>query len=218
MDIKEFVRNINRTNLSEDEVKDILKLAGIKTTNYTVASSGEDVDAVENYPVVMKVCSPDILQKTDVGGVKLNIKSKDEAKAVFAEMQTKFPNEKVLIEPMEKTGVELIMGLIRDPTFGLSIMVGLGGIFTEVFEDVAFRVIPITRKDAENMLSELKGKKLLEGFRGMNVNKGAIVDMLMKLSVLADTLGDDLSQMDLNPVFARDNDAIAVDAKMILNK
>jgi len=218
MDIKEFVSGIKRTNLSEDEVKNILKMAGIKTTNYLVASKEDDVDEIDNFPVVMKVCSPDILHKTDVGGVKLNIRQKDEAVEVFREMQNKFPGEKVLIEPMEKTGVEMIMGLIRDPTFGLSIMVGLGGIFTEVFEDVSFRVIPITRKDAEEMISELKGKKLLDGFRGTKANKNAVIDMLLALSELANILGDDVSQMDLNPVFARENDAIAVDAKMILNR
>jgi acyl-CoA synthetase (NDP forming) len=156
------------------------------------------------------------LHKTEVGGVILDIRDEGEAKAAFSNLQKKFSNEKILIESMEEKGLELIMGIIRDPSFGLSIMVGLGGIFTEALNDVSFRVIPISKFDAEAMLGDLKAAKVLDGFRGMKVNKSLVIDILLKLSQLGLDFDKHLSQMDLNPVILRENDAIVVDAKMIL--
>jgi acyl-CoA synthetase (NDP forming) len=151
-----------------------------------------------------------------VGGVKLNLHSDEELIEAYNELQQKFPNGNILVEPMEEKGIEVIIGLINDPTFGLSIMFGLGGIFTEVLKDVTFRVLPIDRTEAELMLTELKGKKLLEGFRGIKISKEAIVDIILKTAKLGEDFQDRIDQMDLNPVFIRENDAIVVDAKMVL--
>jgi acyl-CoA synthetase (NDP forming) len=206
-----------KKTLPENEVKDLLKKYNIPTTKYVVVQKENELDKINlSYPLAVKVCSPNILHKTDVGGVKLSVQNFTDLKSVFKEMRSKFPKENILIESMEKTGLEIIVGVINDQTFGLSLMVGLGGIFTEVFSDVSFRVIPITKNDAEGMLGELKGKKLLEGYRGIKVNRGAVVNLLLSTSKLAEDFEGKLDQMDLNPVFARENDVCVVDAKMIL--
>jgi len=117
---------------------------------------------------------------------------------------------------MEEKGVEIIIGLIQDSTFGLSIMCGVGGIYTELYEDVSFRVIPIDRYDAEQMIEEIKGKKLLEGFRNIPANKQLVIDLLLKVSKLGTELDDRIDQMDLNPVFVYEKSLCVVDAKLIL--
>ena len=217
MDIKALVNNLNRKNLSEDEVKNILLEYDITTTKYHTISPDEDfyVESLK-YPLVMKVCSPEILHKTEVGGIILDIQNKEEAESAFSSLRDQFPKEKILIETMEEKGLELIMGIIRDDSFGLSIMVGLGGIFTEVLEDVSFRIIPISQYDANAMLDDLKAAKVFEGFRGMKVNKDLVIDILLKLSKLGENFKQFLNQMDLNPVILRENDAVVVDAKMKL--
>ena len=217
MDIKALIKNLNRKILSEDEVKNILLEYDIPTTKYHTISPDEDfyVESLK-YPLVMKVCSPDILHKTEVGGIILDIQNKEEAESAFSSLRDQFPKEKILIETMEEKGLELIIGIISDDSFGLSIMVGLGGIFTEVLEDVSFRVIPITEYDANAMLDDLKAAKVFKGFRGIPVNKDLIIDILLKLSKLGEDFAEHMSQMDLNPIILRENDAVIVDAKMIL--
>lgn len=216
--MKDIICNpANKKTLPENEVKDLLKKYNIPTTKYTVVQKEDDLNKIKlDFPLAVKVCSPSILHKTDVGGVKLNIQNANELKSAFKEIRSKFPKENILVESMEKTGLEIIVGVINDQTFGLSLMVGLGGIFTEVLSDVSFRVIPITKNDAEGMLGELKGKKLLEGYRGMKVDRGAIVNLLLSTSKLAEDFEGKLDQMDLNPVFVREKDVCVVDAKMIL--
>lgn len=217
--MKESVKKIiNKTGpLAENEVKDLLQAYGIPTTKYVLVKKEEDLERVKlKFPVALKVCSNKILHKTDVGGVKLNIQNKDELKKAFKEFRKKFPNENLLVDQMAKNGVEIIIGLVQDPTFGLSIMCGIGGIFTELYKDVTFRVVPIERYDAEQMIEELKGKKLLEGFRGMKVNKQLVIDLVLKISELGEELIDHIDQMDLNPVFVYENDLCVVDAKLIL--
>ncbi len=147
--------------LAENEVKDILNEFGIPTTKYKVVKHENDLEYIDlKFPVAIKVCSEKILHKTDVGGVKLDIKNKEELKAIFKEFKKKFPSENILIDQMEEKGVEVIIGLVQDHTFGLSIMFGIGGIFTELYKDVTFRVLPIDRYDAEQMIEDIKGKKL----------------------------------------------------------
>lgn len=218
MEISTFVKNLQgRKNLSEDEVKDLIRKYDIPTTRFKTIVAEEDLSKISvDYPAVIKVCSSTILHKTDVNGVVLNIRDEEELKRAFASLRERFPGEKILLENMERGGLELIMGIINDDSFGLSIMVGLGGVFTEVLKDVSFRVIPITRYDAETMLDELKGSKLLENFRGMKVDKNLAIDILLQLSKLGQDFGEHLSQMDLNPVIIREDDAVVVDAKMVL--
>jgi acyl-CoA synthetase (NDP forming) len=203
--------------LAENEVKDFLKSYGINTTKYRLVSRIEELDNLDlKFPVALKVCSSKILHKTDVGGVKLDIKDMDELKETFKEFKKRFPKENLLVDQMANKGVEIIIGLVRDPTFGLTIMYGMGGIFTELYEDVVFRVVPIERYDAEEMVNEIKGKKILEGFRNMPANKKLVLDLLMKVSKIGDELMDYINEMDLNPVFVYKDDICVVDAKLIL--
>jgi acyl-CoA synthetase (NDP forming) len=194
-----------------------LNYYGIQTTKYKVVSRIEDLKKLDlAYPLALKVCSNKILHKTDVGGVKLNIQNNEELEKNFNIFKKKFPKEKFLVDQMEEKSVEIIIGLVQDPTFGLSIMVGIGGIYTELYEDVSFRVIPIDRYDAKEMIEEIKGKKLLEGFRNIKANKDLVVDLLLKVSKIGDELIDHIDQMDLNPVFIYEDKICVIDAKLIL--
>ena len=203
--------------LTENEVKDLLKVYGIQTTKYKVVNRLEDLENLGlKFPVALKVCSSKILHKTDVGGVKLGIRDMDELRKTFKEFRKKFPSENLLVDQMEEKGVEIIIGLVQDPTFGLSIMCGIGGVFTELYKDVTFRVVPIDRYDAEQMIEEIEGKKLLEGFRNIHANKQLVVDLLLKVSKLGRELDERIDQMDLNPVFVYGGNLCVVDAKLIL--
>lgn len=203
--------------IPENEVKELLKKYSIKTTNYILVKEKKELQDMNlKFPLALKVCSPNILHKTDVQGIKLNIQNKEQLTKEFENMKERFSNENFLVEEMEEKGIEIIIGLINDATFGVSIMFGLGGIFTEVFNDVTFRVVPIERYDAEQMLNELRGKKLLEGFRGIKVNREEIVELLLKVSKLGQDMEEKIDSLDLNPVFVRENDAVVIDAKLIL--
>ncbi|RLF33764.1 MAG: acetyl-CoA synthetase [Thermoplasmata archaeon] len=203
--------------LAENEVKDLLKMYNIKTTNYQIVNNVEDLKKLElKFPVALKVCSNKILHKTDVGGVKLDIKNMDELEKHFKCFKKKFPQEFFLVDQMVEKGVEIIIGLVQDSTFGLCIMCGIGGIFTELYRDVTFRVVPINRYDAMEMIEEIKGKKLLEGFRNIKADKKIVIDLLLKVSKMGEELMDYIDQMDLNPVFVYENNYCVVDAKLIL--
>jgi acyl-CoA synthetase (NDP forming) len=203
--------------LAENEVKDLMKSFGINTTKFEVVKSKKDIETINlNFPVAFKICSRKILHKTDVNGVVLNIQNKEELHKVFDDFKIRFPGEAFIIDQMQLKGVEVIIGLTQDSTFGLSIMCGVGGIYTELYEDVSFRVVPITKYDANEMLDEIKGKKLLEGFRNIKANKDLVIELLLKVSKLGEKLIDKVDQMDLNPVFIYKNEYCVVDAKMIL--
>jgi acyl-CoA synthetase (NDP forming) len=203
--------------LAENEVKDLIRAYGIPTTRYQVVRAENDLEMLSmRFPVALKVCSSKILHKTDVGGVRLNIQNIGELKKTFKEFRKKFPTEDLLVDQMEEKGVEIIVGLVQDPTFGLSVMCGIGGVFTELYKDVSFRVVPIDAYDAAQMVEELAGKKLLEGFRGLKANKQRVIDLVLKISKLGEDLIDHIDQMDLNPVFVYENRICVVDAKLIL--
>lgn len=203
--------------LAENEVKDLLRIYGIKTTKYEIVNKIEELEKIKlKFPVALKVCSNKILHKTDVNGVKLNIKNMDELKKSFKDFRKRFPKEKLLVDQMVEKGVEIIIGLVQDPTFGLCIMCGIGGIFTELYQDVSFRVVPIDEYDARQMIEEIKGKKLLEGFRNIKADKELVVDLLLKVSKIGKQLMEHIDQMDLNPVFVYEKDYCVVDAKLIL--
>ena len=214
--IVESVLDEGRKALAENEVKMLLRESGIPTTDFQVVDDYNDVNLKKlRFPVVIKVCSPDILHKTDVGGVVLDIQ-KEAFEEEFAKMRKKFPEVPILVESMQDRRVEVIIGLIDDPTFGLTIMFGLGGIYTEVYKDVTFRVVPIKKQDAEEMLSEIRAAPILEGFRKIKVDRDALVNLLMKVSALGEKYMDRLDQMDLNPVFVKEKGVVVVDAKMLL--
>lgn len=211
----ESVLKEGRKALAENEVKMLLRESGIPTTDFQVVSSYRDIEQKKlKFPVVMKVCSPTILHKTDVGGVVLDI-PRDQLETEFSKMRKKFEKEPILVESMQDRRVEVIVGLINDPTFGLTIMFGLGGIYTEVYKDVTFRVVPIKKQDAEEMLSEIKAAPILEGYRKIKVDRDALVKLLLQVSELGVKYMDILDQMDLNPVFVKEKGVVVVDAKML---
>jgi acyl-CoA synthetase (NDP forming) len=214
--IIESVLKEGRKSLAENEVKELLKEAGIPTTDFQVVRNLGEIDQKRlKFPVVLKVCSPNILHKTDVGGVVLDV-SKDLLDDEFSKMRQKFPNEQILVESHQDRRAEVIVGLINDPTFGLTIMFGLGGIYTEVYKDVTFRVVPIKKEDADEMLREIKAAPILEGFRKIKVDRDAIITLLMKVSALGEKYMDTIAEMDLNPVFVKEKGVVVVDAKLLL--
>ncbi len=214
--IIESVLKEGRKSLAENEVKELLREAGIPTTDFQVVSEFKELDLKKlKSLVVLKVCSPNILHKTDVGGVVLDV-PRDQLEQEFVKMKEKFPDDKILVESHQDRRVEVIVGLINDPTFGLTIMFGLGGIYTEVYKDVTFRIVPIKKEDAEEMLKEIKAAPILEGFRRIKIDRDAIVNILLKVSALGEKYMDKIDQMDLNPVFVREKGAAVVDAKLLL--
>jgi acyl-CoA synthetase (NDP forming) len=176
------------------------------------------------YPLVMKIVSPQVIHKTEFGGVKVGVASDDEVRQVYEEMvgrvKERIPDAQidgVLMEEMVK-GTELIIGTTKDPQFGPMIMFGVGGIFVEVYKDVTFRLIPISDNDAMNMQKELKGKAILEGVRGLpKADPQQLSDILMKISKLVHEQKD-ISEMDINPLMLTERGAVAVDARIILEQ
>lgn len=212
--------------ITEESSKEILSEYGIKVPKYALVTNSAEAAPKSReigFPLVAKIVSSDILHKTDVGGVKVGLGSEDEVKKAFDDMfyrlKEKFDVKGVLLEKMVPEGVELIIGLQNDFQFGPSIMVGLGGIYTELFKDVSFRVLPVTKGDALKMLESLRGKDILKGFRG---SKPIDLDMLSEAIVNIGTLGLDMAgkyeSIDFNPVVVYPDSYYVVDAKIILKE
>ena len=202
--------------LAEHEAKELIAKCGIKIPKYDIIKNEDEIDDIKvNFPVALKVSSPKILHKTDVGGVALDIKDKEELKEKFKEMKKRFPGEKFIVEEMAKKGIEVIAGVVNDRAFGKCIMVGIGGIFTEIYKDISFRMLPISKEDAEDMLNDLKAREIFYGYR-VKVDKDALIDVLLKLSKMADETK--IKQLDLNPIFLYKKGCVAVDAKIILEE
>jgi len=214
--------------ITEEISKSVLKKYGVKVPGYALVNSTKEATKAARkigYPLVMKVVSPQILHKTDVGGVKVGLQNEKEVKRAFNDMYKRLSKKKgvqlkgILLEKMVPQGVELIVGLQNDPQFGPVIMVGLGGVLTEIFKDVAFRMLPITVADAKSMLQELKGAKILQGFRG---SKPIDQNMLAKALVQIGKLGVDnagyFDSIDFNPIVVYPKSYYVVDAKILLRK
>jgi len=213
--------------ITEELSKSILKTYGVKVPPFALVTSAEE--AVKQakkigFPLVMKVVSPQILHKTDVGGVKVGLDNVNDVKKTFKDMYGRLSKKKgvdvkgILLEKMVPKGVELIVGVQNDPQFGPVIMVGLGGIMTEVMKDVAFRMLPITTSDAKSMLNELKGSKLLKGFRGSPpIDLNMVSKMLVQIGKLGVENADYINSIDFNPVVVYPKSHFVVDAKIILN-
>jgi len=222
-------RAARRGSLAEQHGKQLLAHYGIAVPRSVVVQP-EDVLVTRlkslNPPYVVKVMSPVILHKSDVGGVRVKLPSIAEVGAAIRTMLDNptiadQPLDGFLVEEMAPAGQELVVGGIKDAQFGPLVMVGLGGIFVEVLKDVAFRICPIEPIDAREMLEELKGKALLEGVRGMPaVSKDALVDVLLKVGGkdgLLLALEDDIAEADINPLIVGKKGAVAVDARFILS-
>ncbi len=201
--------------LSEAEVKQLLKERGVLTTTFLLPSREELRSLPLRYPLAVKVSSPDVLHKTEVGGVLLDVSDYDQLVRAYDQMATRFPGARVLVESMEPKGPEIIIGLLRDKDFGLNIMFGMGGVMAELYKDVSFRKIPISKRDAEEMLEESRASAFFEGFRGFLADRAAIIDLLTKVSRLG-LENKEVEQLDLNPVILREKGYVVVDAKMVL--
>ncbi len=212
--------------ITEELAKQVLTEYGVKVPPYALVTSEADAEAKSRqigFPLVAKIVSPQILHKTDVKGVKVGLQNEAQIKETFADMHGRLSKEYnvkgVLLEKMVPQGAELIVGLQNDSQFGPIIMAGIGGIYTEVFKDVAFRVLPITREDALSMIEELKGKKILEGFRGSApIDKNMIADALVSIGNLGTEMAAFYESIDFNPVIFYPNDYYVVDAKIILRQ
>lgn len=218
-----------RSSLSESDGKQLLAWYGIRTPTSFVAADAAEAKAraaeLEG-PFVAKVVSPEIIHKSDAGGVSLHLKDAD-AVAVAIETMAAKPRiasanvEGWLVEEMVPAGQEMVVGGLRDPQFGPMIMVGLGGIFVEVLKDVSFRICPINEQEARDMLAELKGAALLKGARGQApADEEALVNVMLRVGGrdgLLMSLADDVAEADINPLIVSASGAIAVDARFILS-
>jgi acetyl-CoA synthetase (ADP-forming) len=217
----------NRTFLLEHEAKTIMQEYGVPVTKFGVATSEEEAVQIASDigAVVLKVLSPDILHKSDAGGVFLNLKTADEVRDAYQQILVNAEKYKrgaritgVIVQEFAKQGVEIIIGSLKDKQFGQTIMFGLGGIFVEVLKDVSFRVAPITTYDAKEMITEIKGYPILTGIRGKEPSDiDAIVNILLQVSKLV-TDFPEINQLDLNPVFSYPKGAKCVDARIILEE
>lgn len=221
-------RKRGASTLDEPTGKALLKYFSIQSPRSAVASNAEQAKSIAlgmSGPFVVKVMSPQILHKSDVGGVALSLADHEEVGEAVREIQAKptIAAAKIdgwLIEEMAPKGREVIVGGFRDPQFGQMIMVGLGGIFVEVLNDVAFRICPISETDARSMLAELKGYALLRGIRGeAPADCEALVDLMLNIggqNGLLTVHGDEIAELDLNPIIVSQSGAVAVDARVLL--
>lgn len=225
-EILETARREKRTLLTEIESKELLKAARIPVVETRLATSKKE--AVElavkmGFPAVMKIVSPDISHKSDVGGVKLGIQNATQAGKAYSEILASVKKQDrkakivgVAVQKMARQGLEIIIGMTKDAQFGPVIMFGLGGILVEVLKDVSFRIVPLEKRDAAEMITEIKGFPVLKGFRGQEpADIPFLEDLIVKVSDFVEK-NPEIKELDLNPVFAYKDGATAVDARIIL--
>lgn len=220
------VKNMKTQHMNEIQCKDLLKKAGVNVVETFLARNRDEAIKIADrlgYPVVMKIVSSQIIHKTDVGGVRLNISDAVQVGKTFDDIirvvNDKLPEAKIegiSIQKMVKPGLELVIGMTKDPQFGPMLMFGIGGIFVEILKDVSFRIVPLSREDARNMIREIKGYRLLEGFRGQPaVDINNLEELLLKLSKFVET-NPEIREMDINPLIANEDSLTAVDARILL--
>ena len=212
-----------RKVFSEHESKEILAREGIPVTrSYLAGSAGEAAELALKigYPVALKIASRKVTHKSDVGGVKLNLQNGEEVQQAFTSLfetaQKYDPAAKISVQPMAPPGLELIVGLQRDRYFGPVVMFGLGGVWTEIYSDARFALVPLTRSDAGRIINNLQGRRLLDGYRNLPpVNKDALVNLLMQVSDLAGRRPE-IVALDINPVLAYPDGIIVVDCRLVI--
>lgn len=220
------VKKEGRSILTEFESKRILKQVGIPVVETRLAKTQKEAVSLSQkigFPVVLKIASPEVIHKSDSGGVKLSINNVTEVKRAYNEILKKvgkqYPDaviQGVSVQKMVRPGTEVIVGTSKDPQFGPVIMFGLGGIFVEVLKDVSFRIIPVTERDVQEMVKEIKGYPLLQGVRGKESSDiPALVEMILKISNVVEEYPQ-IKELELNPIFAYRDGAVAVDARIIL--
>jgi acyl-CoA synthetase (NDP forming) len=221
-------RSEGRVVLTEVESKELLKSAGIDVVDTRLAVSKEEAVSLSQklgFPVVLKIASSDIVHKSDDGGVRLGLNDTSQVGEAYDQIlqaiKRKHPQAKirgVAVQKMARPGVEVIIGMSKDEQFGPVLMFGLGGVLVEVLKDVSFRIVPLSRRDAAEMLREIKGYPLLEGYRGQEaVDIPRLEKLLLKISDFVEQ-HPEIRELDLNPVFAYSDGAIAVDARVILEE
>jgi acetyltransferase len=224
------VRGEGRLALGDAESREIMEAYGLRIPRSILAKSADEaVAAAESigYPVVMKIASPDILHKSDIGGVRLNIREADQVRDFFDLLvyraQRYMADARiwgVLVQEMVSTGKEIIIGVNRDPQFGPLLMFGLGGIYVEVLKDVTFRIAPVSRQEATAMIDEIRSYHLLRGVRGEKPSDlRAIIDTILRISQLV-TDFPEIVEMDINPltVYEAGRGAVAVDMRFVLKE
>jgi acetyl-CoA synthetase (ADP-forming) len=206
--------------LSEYESMLVIESAGVPVAATALARSRKEAEQMAErigYPVVMKGCSAELAHKTESGMVKLNVGNSEEAARAFDELTAKMKNlDGVLIEKMVKGSREFVIGLSRDPQFGPCVMFGLGGIYTEALKDVTFRVAPLSKEDALEMIDEIKTKKILGEFRGSPaVDREALAKALVGIGELGMGCAS-IAEIDINPLIICGDKPVAVDALVVL--
>lgn len=225
-EVIDSARSQGRTVLTEIESKQILAEAGIPVAAAQLATTADEAGALaqkSGLPAVLKVVSPDITHKSDIGGVKVGLASTEDVKQAFDEImaaakkaEPKARIDGVAVQKMATLGTEVIVGMSKDPQFGPVMMFGLGGIFVEVLKDVAFRIVPLEPKDAKQMVREIKGYPVLKGVRGQPpADLAALEGLILRVSEFVDA-HPEIEELDLNPVFASADGVIAVDARIVI--
>ncbi len=215
-----------RTVLTEIEAKQLAAAAGIGVVETRLAGNAEEAVAVSrelHYPVALKIVSPEIIHKSDIGGVKLGLRSGAQVRKGYDQlMQTarqKAPGARILgvsVQRMAGPGIEVIIGMSKDPQFGPVLMFGLGGILVEVLKDVSFRIVPLNERDAREMVREIKAYPVLEGFRGREPGDIAFLEeTLLKVSRFVESTPE-IKELDLNPIIVYREGGVAVDARIVL--
>jgi acyl-CoA synthetase (NDP forming) len=212
--------------LTEVESKELLKKAGIPVVEAKLARSKKEAVSLSRemgFPVVLKISSPDVVHKSDSGGVKLGLTNAAQVGKAYSQIvssvQQTYPEARidgVSVQTMAPPGVEVIVGMSKDAQFGPVLMFGLGGILVEVLKDVSFRIVPVTERDAREMIREIKGYPILEGYRGQKpASIPALEKLIVKVSQFVEK-NPQIKELDLNPIFAYPDKAVAVDARIIL--
>ena len=221
MHIIEQANSEGRKTLSEYESKQLLAQYGVPITREILVQESKELSSAAaeiGFPLVMKGCSPDISHKTEMGMIKVDIRSETETAAAFDEIIAKMDSNRggVLVQEMIRGKRELMVGMTRDAQFGPCVMFGLGGIFTEILKDVAFRLAPLEPRDAVDMMQEIKGHKILEAIRGMEaVNMDLMVQILINVGRLG-IENDQIKEVDVNPLIINNGRPVAVDALVVL--
>ncbi len=215
-----------RKSLLETEAKTVCREYGIPVTRFELAKNEAEAVKYANeigYPIVLKIVSPDIIHKSDVGGVAVGLKSADDVRNAYNQILVSVKKHDgkamilgILVQEMAPPATEVIVGAIKDPQFGPAVMFGLGGIFVEVLKDVTFRVVPITEDEASEMITEVKAYPLLKGYRNTPpADTKAIAKILLNTSRLVSDYPL-IKELDLNPILVYEHGAKTVDARIIL--
>ena len=215
-----------RNFLYEHEAKNLCSHYGMPITAIKIAGSEDEAVKYSDeigYPIVLKIVSPQVLHKSDSGGVLININNAEEVRAGYNKILTNVKKHVpeavitgILVQEMAPSGTEVIVGSTKDPTFGNTLMFGLGGIFVEVLKDVSFRIVPIQKIDASEMIKEIKAYKILEGVRGMPpADQEMLVKILMATSKMLEECSE-IKELDMNPIIVYEKGARVVDARIIL--